>query len=804
MGMVWLAHDNHLNEFVALKFLPPQIRFDDAAIDLLRRETTRSRKLSHPNIIRIHDLHRHEGEDPFIAMEYVDGPTLHAFRFTRPTQAVSWTQLAPLTKQLCDALDYAHGERIIHRDLKPSNLMLDSNGRLKLADFGIAAVVSDSVARVSGAGAGTPAYMSPQQIDGKGPQATDDIYSLGATLYELLTSTPPFYQGQIVHQVLHNDPPSLTERLAELGQQIEIPADLEAMIMACLAKDPSRRPQSARAVADWISFQPTPHPKSLEATITPPEEFQPDAPGHSTRKGLAAAFTLLTLALLCIGGWLWKMKQPKIAMLEGNPLALVPASQMNSHGEAAISKPGQTILAIDFETSNAQGQPKGLKLLGGLPPGVKQSIKSEGGRRFVELESATSTNWLNPNFAALPLKPEWKKLKFSVRTRTRNLNCNPAFGKYLGAVLTLGWWDEHWNLRKDIPNATTEFVQTNTDWKVIENVVTIPPGVKNAGLEFNLGFASGIADFDDLRVTLVETNAPPAESHPAVATSGQIVFADDFEGDAGPNVKSPWNWSGSGEGTAGKSLVAENGNHFIRIQSEDWSKSCSVDSTFPLEPEWKKLGFSYRIRTKNIKSKPGQINSGADLFVVFADEKLKWLPGGGTPLIRLSHDTNWISRSLTWMIPARAKFGTMSLSLEKSRGIADFDDIKVTLGESTSAFAQTNAPHATQGGPIAATELLAPERVLLVEDFEHGKPRSSRGATFGGEGIVVAENGKHFLRLVGNDIHTDHEFFAILPLPPEWRDLMATVRIRVRSLKTNSEFAWSGARLAFDLLDEKN
>src|SRR5207237_664221 len=173
-------------------------------------------KLSHPNIIRIHDLHRHSGEDPFIAMEYVDGATLHALRFSWPIQVIPWTVLAPLTKQLCDALDYAHGEKIIHRDLKPSNLMLDSNGRLKLADFGIATVISDSVARVSGAGAGTPAYMSPQHVDGKGPQPTDDIYSLGTTLYELLTSTPPFYQGQIVHQVLHNDPPPPTERLTEL------------------------------------------------------------------------------------------------------------------------------------------------------------------------------------------------------------------------------------------------------------------------------------------------------------------------------------------------------------------------------------------------------------------------------------------------------------------------------------------------------------------------------------------------------------------------------------------------------------
>src|SRR5437867_1244788 len=100
MGIVWLARDERLDELVALKFLPPQIRFDAAALATLRRETFRSHKLSHPNIVRIHDLHEPEGENPFLAMEYVDGPTLAALRLQQPNEIFRWTRLAPLVRQI--------------------------------------------------------------------------------------------------------------------------------------------------------------------------------------------------------------------------------------------------------------------------------------------------------------------------------------------------------------------------------------------------------------------------------------------------------------------------------------------------------------------------------------------------------------------------------------------------------------------------------------------------------------------------------------------------------------------------------
>src|SRR6185369_15838208 len=161
MGVVWLAHDEQLGEDVALKFLPPEIRHDSVALDDLRRETARSHKLTHSHIMRIHDLYKSD-QEAFISMEFVEGPNLSDLRLDQADRVLKWSFLEPLVKQLCDALDYAHGENIVHRDLKPANLMLDSRGRLKLADFGIAATVSDSVSRVSilrHSRSGTSTYM---------------------------------------------------------------------------------------------------------------------------------------------------------------------------------------------------------------------------------------------------------------------------------------------------------------------------------------------------------------------------------------------------------------------------------------------------------------------------------------------------------------------------------------------------------------------------------------------------------------------------------------------------------------------
>ena len=257
MGEVWLAKDEQLDEEVALKKLPHEVGSDAVALADMRREVQKSRALSHPNIIRIHDLIQQPGEDPLISLEFVDGTDLTAIAATKTNNIFDWADIRDWVLQLVNALEYAHEEKIVHRDLKPGNIMISRNGRLKLADFGIAASVADVTRRSSMAGfiSGTTIYMSPQQMEGAAPKETDDIYAFGATIYELLTSRPPFYTGNVEHQVLNVTPTPPSQRLAEFGFMGQIPPYVQELLMACLAKDPSGRPQSMGLIRQWIETE---------------------------------------------------------------------------------------------------------------------------------------------------------------------------------------------------------------------------------------------------------------------------------------------------------------------------------------------------------------------------------------------------------------------------------------------------------------------------------------------------------------------------------------------------------------------
>jgi TolB-like protein/Tfp pilus assembly protein PilF len=257
MGIVWLAHDEELERDVALKFLPDLLIQDAAVLSNLKRETRRCLELTHKNIVRIHDF-VHDERSGCISMEYVDGDTLSKLRCDKERKVFEPAELSEWMNQLCDALDYAHNyARIIHRDLKPSNLMVNQRGELKVSDFGIARSLGDSLSVITMAGgrSGTLAYMSPQQLEGERGTHLDDIYSLGASVYELLTSKPPFYVGNIDRQIRDKIPPSMTERRKEFEIEAEpIPAVWEHCVAACLAKDPGRRPQSVRDIARQLQM----------------------------------------------------------------------------------------------------------------------------------------------------------------------------------------------------------------------------------------------------------------------------------------------------------------------------------------------------------------------------------------------------------------------------------------------------------------------------------------------------------------------------------------------------------------------
>lgn len=272
MGIVWKARDKTLDRMVALEFLPDLIYRDAATRDALKHETRRCLELTHPNIMRVHDF-LEDGDRAAIAMEYLDGRNLTELRIERPSRCFKPEELIVWVGDLCAAIDYAHDAgRCMHRELRPSSLVVNSLGALKITDFGFALSTGSSFD-------GTVGYMSPQRVVGELPSPSDDIYSVGATLYELLTSKPPFEGDDLSAQIQDVIPESMAERRRNFGlPESAIPAVWEETIAACLAKDPGQRPASCREIA-----------RRLGLAVQPLDEA-------STSSGKLAVLNLVVLA----------------------------------------------------------------------------------------------------------------------------------------------------------------------------------------------------------------------------------------------------------------------------------------------------------------------------------------------------------------------------------------------------------------------------------------------------------------------------------------------------------------------------
>src|SRR5437868_3399520 len=335
MGVVWLARDEELEREVALKFLPEVVVHDRSLLDELKRETRRSLELTHRNIVRIHDFVFNESS-ACISMEYVDGDTLANLRAEKEQTVFEANDLSGWTSQLCDALDYAHNQaRIVHRDLKPANLMVNKKGDLKVSDFGIARRLGDTVSRLTmkQVRSGTLDYMSPQQLDRERGTHLHDIYSLGATLYNLLTSKPPFFSGNVDRQIHERVAPSMKDRRKELDiEPALVPAIWEEVVAACLAKDPAKRPQSAAEVADRLQL-------SLPLTRTLRTRATRSVKQIAITAGVAAA------CLIAIAGWYFAKSKPRVQQAASVPSP--PAAPA-----AAIS--GKSIAVLPFENMSAE------------------------------------------------------------------------------------------------------------------------------------------------------------------------------------------------------------------------------------------------------------------------------------------------------------------------------------------------------------------------------------------------------------------------------------------------------------------
>jgi serine/threonine protein kinase len=253
-------------------------------------------------------------------------------------------------------LEYAHRfPRVVHSDIKPSNIMLSAAGAIKIADFGIARNLSDSMSMLTRerSPSGTLVYMSPQQLDGERASHLDDIYSLGATLYDLLTSKPPFYRGQIDRQIRERLPPTLQSRREEFDIVIDevIPAAWEQTIAACLAKDPSQRPQSALEVARRLQPSESQQRPAYQRAAPPAAITVPDLPASTPRSPISAAtkITIITVALLIFAGaalFLAKRFQTpaRDVSLQASASPAAPAPEQ-SPSLSPVATPTATVLA---------------------------------------------------------------------------------------------------------------------------------------------------------------------------------------------------------------------------------------------------------------------------------------------------------------------------------------------------------------------------------------------------------------------------------------------------------------------------
>ncbi len=248
MASVYRAHDPTLHRDVAIKFLHPSLAEDEDCRARFLREARAAGGLSHPNIVVVHEVGELEGR-PYIAMELVQGSTLADALDALMPMPVRDAVIVAI--QLARALEYAHAHGIVHRDIKPANVMLLADRRtVKVADFGIAHVDDGQAQRTQmGAVLGTPQYMSPEQVRGERLDGRSDLFSAGIVLYQMLAGVRPFRGDSLVAlaaAIEQAEPPPLA------GQRSEVPPSLRRVVARCLAKDPARRYQTGREMAEAL------------------------------------------------------------------------------------------------------------------------------------------------------------------------------------------------------------------------------------------------------------------------------------------------------------------------------------------------------------------------------------------------------------------------------------------------------------------------------------------------------------------------------------------------------------------------
>jgi tetratricopeptide (TPR) repeat protein len=398
MGEVWKAWDGSLRRWVALKLLKGG---SGEEIERFRREAHVAARLSHPNIAAIYGVGEERGRH-YIAMQYVDGSTM------RGLDRGDHAALAQAIRDAALALSYAHAQGLVHRDIKPDNLMVtpprttairagDSSAaaaaHVFVMDFGLArAARADSKITASGEVLGTPSYMSPEQAAGENVDARTDIWSLGATLYDLLTGTPPF-TGASIHEILAkiavDDPVSPRKR------NREIDGDLETIVLKCLEKEPSRRYATATDLANdlerWMHGEPVAarRPSLLR-------RLRRTASRHRAAvRGAAVALGLLTVVLLGVRlGPKWKEQITRAGRLRQSAALLEEAARLLDAGNfaGARDKAVELIDQAGQETGHPRAEARRIQGEALVRLGNRDAAREAFGRSFIEAAYSSSND----------------------------------------------------------------------------------------------------------------------------------------------------------------------------------------------------------------------------------------------------------------------------------------------------------------------------------------------------------------------------------------------------------------------------
>jgi serine/threonine protein kinase len=267
MGEVHLVEDLKLDgRHFAVKLLPAFLAANKRAIAGLKREALHAMNLSHSHIVTVRGFEEMDTGQPFLVMDYVDGQTLEEILLER--ERMSEAEVARIFGPIAEALDYAHGRGVIHRDVKPSNIMIRQDGTPLIMDFGIAREAKETSTLVTGreSTSGTLPYMSPEQLRGKKPEASQDIYSLAATMWECLAGEPPFSRGDLRHQIetVEPDPPSELDGL-----------DWTEQLLLGLSKDGEHRPESCGELVGLDEPIPTVRREAGITSVSESSAFKP-------------------------------------------------------------------------------------------------------------------------------------------------------------------------------------------------------------------------------------------------------------------------------------------------------------------------------------------------------------------------------------------------------------------------------------------------------------------------------------------------------------------------------------------------